>query len=379
MRKARYGLGRIVVHGAEPWRFVDRCAGEGIALRDVRLLDEFTLLAWVPVRSLERSRTLSERCGCTLELSGLSTLPRLRAFLRRRGLLLSALGLLLAALGASTLFVWEVEVVQNDSLIPDAQIVRVLAEQGVGVGSFWPAFRGERIRTRALLALPELRFLAVNVRGCRALVEARAAVPPPEIFDPALPRDLTAARSGVVASVVALAGEARAHRGDAVTAGQTLIAGTPASPHARGEVYAYTYRELTAVAPLTVDKKIPEERSRRQYALLIGTKRINFYRNSGNLPEECDKITWIGRLALGERFALPLGWACQTLTPCRTRPATLSADTAGAALRATLDQALRRDLAETDEVLAENFSAFDDGAFIRVTLRAQCLERIDTE
>ena len=62
-----------------------------------------------------------------------------------------------------------------------------------------------------------------------------------------------------------------------------------------------------------------------------------------------------------------------------SRPATLSADTAGAALRATLDQALRRDLAETDEVLAENFSAFDDGAFIRVTLRAQCLERIDTE
>ena len=379
MAKALRAAAEVTIRGAEPWRFADRCVKESIPLWNVHALDDFTLGANLPLRELERSRRLAERCGCALALSSVSVVPRARGKLRRHRWLLAAFtGVLLAAL-VSSLFVWDVEVTENDSDIPDAEILRVLSAQGVGTGSFWPSFRGERIRTRALLALPELRFLAVNVRGSRAMVEVRAAIPPPEIFDPGQARDLMASRAGVIESIVTLAGEPLVARGDAVTEGQTLIAGTPALPHARGEGRAYTYYDLTATAPLSAEKKGSAGRNKRHFALILGDKRINFYWNSGILPPECDKITQVWNLEVKNLFSLPVQFLCEKIMSRSTEKMEVVVADVTADLKEALSDRLRGQLGPDGEVRATHWSVSADGEWVRVTLRAECLERIDTE
>ena len=74
----------IRIHGAQPWRLVDRCAREGIVLRDAREIDAFTLTARIPLRERERVEVLAGRCGCTLELVRESFVPRLQKKLHRR-------------------------------------------------------------------------------------------------------------------------------------------------------------------------------------------------------------------------------------------------------------------------------------------------------
>ena len=333
----------VRVTGAELWRFLDRCAAAGLGLERVRTEGDFTCRAFVDPKDLPALEKLAERTGCTVRMISLRGAGGLERRLRRRRSLICLAAALGALLWASSLFVWEIAVTDNDSDLPDGEILRVLARQGVGPGSFWPAFRGERIRTRALCELPELCFLSVNVRGGRAEVTARAAVEPPEIWDPKKPGDVTAARSGVTESVLALAGESAVKKGDAVTAGQTLIAGTAAAPHARGEVRAYTYYELTAAAPLRYGEKTPSAAVKRRFALVLGRRRINFYPGSGILPPECDKMTKERRIGIKNVFSLPVVWVTETV-----RPYVLTERVADKArLRARLGSLLRQRLAET--------------------------------
>jgi len=373
------GYARVRLTGADLPAFFNRCVRAGIILRDVRAEDALTCTVSLPVSRLEAAGKIARRCGCGWEVLARTGMPEgVRRLRRRRGVLV-LLGLVFAGLMLSSLFVWEIRVTENDSSVPDARILRVLADHGVGVGSFWPAFRGERIRTQALLELPELRFLAVNVRGSRAAVEVRAAIPRPEIFDPALPADVTAGRSGIVESVRAFAGMPRVSRGDAVTEGQLLITGDAAFPHARGEVRAYTYYEMTASAPLSRPVKEPNGRSSRRFALILGEKRINFYAGSGILPADCDKMTREWTLRAENAFSLPVRLVMEVRTPYVLRETAADPAACQQELERQLLCRLDRTLGERGEVLESRFTAAMTEGRLVVTLRAKCLESIDRD
>ena len=369
----------IRVTGAEPWRFLDCCASAGIRLEAVRAENDYTCRAAAASGDLPAIGELAAKTGCEVQtLSSRGAAGLARRLRRRRALLVSA-GLLAALLWASSLFVWEVAVTDNGSAVPDGEILRALSRQGVRTGAFWPAFRGERIRTGALCRLPELSFLAVNVRAGRAEVTARAAVEPPEIWDPEAPVDVSAGRSGVVERITVLAGEPRVRRGDAVTAGQLLIAGTAAEPHARGEVRAFTYYELTAAAPVQGYEKEFSGRSLRRYALILGERRINFYRGSGILPPECDKMTKETYLRIENVISLPVKWVTETIRPYSLRETAADGEALRAALESALLDRLRGRIGTDGEILRTYFTASENGGALTLTLRAECLERIDTE
>ena len=373
--------GRVTARVAVPMLrdYLNRCAAEGIELRNVRAEDLFTCVFSLRPEDASRAEKLAHRCGGEWERLNESGLPRLRRRVRRRAVLCAGVALLFVALCAASLFVWDIRVTENDSAVPDAEILWVLAEQGVGVGSFAPAFRAERIRTAALCALPELSFLAVNVRNGRAEVTVRALREPPEIWDSERKANIVATASGVVDGVRTLAGNALVKRGETVTAGQTLIEGTAAEPHARGEVQAYTFRELTASAPLTAWEKTPFGAARRRFFLLLGQKQIKISPGSSIFPLTCDKITYVWELSVPGAFSLPVKLAEEVVQPFQLTAGEREAET----VRLQLEEALRTRLAETlgenGQVLTEHFTVCSDGALLTVTLRAQCLERIDRD
>ena len=377
-RERRYlrSTTRLRFTGAQPWLFLRRCTEAGIILTDAEAEDELTCLVSIPGRELPRAEKIAAQCGCTLEVLREMGLSRLERRVRGRGVLCALLALLFAALWAASLFVWDIRVTENDSDLPDSEIMRALSEQGVGVGAFWPAFRGERIRTRALLALPELSWLAVNVQGSRAMVEVRAALPPPDIFDPGRGAEIIAEHAGVIESIHVLSGSPQVSRGDAVTAGQTLIAGTELSPHARGTVNAYTYYELTAAAPLQREKKTPAGRPIHRFALICGQRRINFYADSGILPMNCDRITREWVFAASGAFALPLRLLEETCQPYTLETVSVPGEDVRTELETALREDLERRLSDTGEVRAIHYAASDDGAVMTVTLRSECLEEI---
>ena len=84
-------------------------------------------------------------------------------------------------------------------------------------------------------------------------------------------------------------------------------------------------------------------------------------------------------LAVKNVVSLPVKWVTETVRPFslterEADPAMLRAD-----LELALLTRLERELGEDGEILRTFFTADESGGAVRLTLRAECLERIDTE
>ena len=372
------GTAAITFRGAFPEGVLNRCAEQGIEILGVEALDGFTLRLTVPDRHLTALHRLAERCQCTV-VDTQRVGPGYALYRhRRRAAAAAMLAFVLLLRVWSKAFIWEIEVSGNET-VPTGEILGALAECGVGVGSFWPAFTSDSIRDEALVRLPSLAWLTVNVYGSRAEVIVRERVAKPEMISDGEAVDIVAAKSGFVTQVLALSGSAEVRRGQAVSAGDTLISCRipwKTDPvHAYGEIRARTYYELTAVSPVQRSENRYTGRDKNRWSLVAGGRRIKFFGNSSFFDAECDKIYYSYPLAVRGLFSLPVSLEREQ---CRFYETLQSPDDLllrEQELESELHRRLLQEIGD-GEIVSENYSSSEkDGALV-VCLRAECEEDI---
>ena len=378
------GMAECELTGAEPAVFLNRCAGAGIPLAAVSG-EEGGLRLSLPLRELKRAENLALRSQCELKSVRRRGGALLLRRMRLRLTLLICLALNVCVLLGSRLFLWEMTVSGNEN-VSSARILNALADCGVGPGSFWPAFNGEALRSELLEKLPELSWAAVNVHGSRAEVIVRERIPKPPIYDARIPTDLVALRPGFVREVRALNGTALVKPGSAVAPGETLIAGRAESAfsggralHAAGSVSAETYRELSAVTPASEALRQETGKTFTRWALEIGTKRINFYRNSSICGENCVKIRSVWQCCAKRLFTLPVALVRERYAEYGLSSVPRDAKPACESMERQLREALTDSLSPDASVEQTRISRTADGARITVCLRAVCTENIAVE
>ena len=373
--------------GADTARFLNRCAQGGIELQRAEPLDECTLRLRLRRRALPAAETAAEKSGCTLRVLRERGLPRAARRLRGRVVLLAGALLVSLSLLWASLHVWEIELRGNER-VGEPELLAALEEAGVGVGSFWPDFVNERIKCRVLHEIPALSWMAVQMRGSRAVAAVREAVPPPEIYDARAVTEIVAGKAGLVTELRVMQGTAAAKPGQTVLPGETLVSAEMRSSferagsrrvHAVAEVYARTWYSLSACAPLTAEEKRPVGRERLRAALLVGDRRINFYDNSRNLPANYDKLIRTYRFEIPGVFSAPLAIRLERCRAYETETAERDRLSLVSALEDALTARLRREIGETGQVRESAFSAEERNGMLYVTLRAECLENIARE
>ena len=372
---------RVSATGAHPETLLNECLHSGVELISAQRTDDVTLQLRVPYRQRRRLEQAAQRSQCQMmEMGAVGTAALRRLMWRRIGL---ALGLLLLSglLLWSKLYIWNIEVKGNER-VSEGKILAALEECGVGIGSYWPAFTSDLIRSEALLKLPELRWLTVNIYGSRAEVIVRERVEKPEMHDDSLPADLVAEKDGFIMELRVLKGKVQVRRGQAVSAGECLISGAVPdlrgnvrTVYALGEVIARTYYEESAWMPLSMEEKQYTGEQKSSWALFLGKKRINFYGNSSIYEEDCDKIYSVYQLSLPGLFSLPIRVQRETRRYYERSCAACDANLGRQMLEEQLHRRLRRET-EGGEIIAEHFSCtVSDGRLI-VCLRAECQENI---
>ena len=93
---------------------------------------------------------------------------------------------------------------------------------------------------------------------------------------------------------------------------------------AEGEIYAQTERQLTAVLDRNWVSKGEMLTTDQKYSLIIGKKRINFYKDSGIPLSECDRIYTQRTVVLPGGWELPISVITETVITYRTESAVLS-------------------------------------------------------
>lgn len=367
----------VEVCGAYVEGLLNAAAMSAIALWNVRSVDACTVRLCMYETDYPALSALGEKCMCELKPIRLSGGSRDRKLLKRRRWLAVFLLLMGVLLFASSLFIWEIDVMGNEQLT-DGQVLRALSRCGVDSGTCRYSVSADLVRSQMLRELPELAWMTVNISGSRAVAVVLERQEKPEIYAESAPADVVAARTGIVRRLSVENGRPVAQRGQSVLAGETLVSAEMDSlsngskyVRAKASVLADTWRELSAVCPAQEEVKEPNRLSRSRFAVIFGKRRINLYFDSGKAIDECDKIIHEYKLGAEGLFALPVTFVREELRGYDSQ------------LKPAYDrQALERELTAylladvKGQVLEKSFTAAGGESLYVLTLRCHCLEDI---
>lgn len=379
----------VTVRAPFPERVLNLCAAHGIRFWNIEWEDAKTFSVTLHRAKLAALRLAVENLdGCTLTVKRRRGAPFALGRLRRRYALAAGLLLCFVLAAASSFFIWDFSVEGNET-VPRETILRVLEKNGVGIGTFSYSVDGADLRNRVLLELPELSWIAVNVRGCRAYVQVAERVTAPQIVS-RKPANIVAAKSGLVTRVQALEGRAMVCGGTTVLPGQLLISGAVETQSvvlpsvasrfvcARGSVYARTWYELSVLIPAEETVKCYTEENKKSVSLVWGKNRVKLFGNDSRKSNmHCDRISERTKLSLGF-YVFPVTVVRDTLRPYTAEKRSVSRQEAATRGEAMLKAYLAQQLGEEGYVVTSRCTEAKQGDYYIVTLCAECIEQIGT-
>lgn len=256
LRRIR-GFVRFTLRGGSPERLVTLAARDGISVRDLHSANG-GVSAYTAASDYRRLRRHAKSCGCRMRLERKFGLPFLiNKAKRRKGLVVGTVAsvLLLLLLSRS---VWITDV-NGNSAVTDGEILYALRCQGIYAGALKSDIDLISAEQNALLALPELSWLAVNIRGARASVEVRERTAAPKLISLSEPCNLVASRGGTVKHLSVFSGEPAINEGDSVAAGDLIVSGLTDA----GGVHAIA--ECVALVPVKTEFFSPYVSQVREY------------------------------------------------------------------------------------------------------------------
>lgn len=386
------GMVRLTVTGPFPERLINLCAQHRLDFWAVEWLDEHSVRLTTRRGALKELKELAEKVSCTVEVEKSHGLPDFLARFRTRYAFLVGLALTLCAVAFFSRFILVIEVSGNEQ-VPTAVILSQLRQLGVRPGVYGPALDRQQIAQEALLGLEGLSWMGINLYGTRLEVLVREAVPEPERVDETGYYDIVAEADGIVTHVEAEQGDAVVKEGDTVAVGETLIAGlvTLEPPqysdlptryyetHARGRVWARTWRTLTAAIPLTAQVKTYTGEEKSVWSVNLLGNQVEIFGNSSISWPFYDKITTVrqGRLPTGE--ALPISLRQEIFREYEVKSISIDLQAAQSLLEDQLLRQLEGLIGEDGEVRATRTHAWVDGTLFKVTMESECLEEIGRE
>ena len=377
------GTVRVRVEAVFPERVMNLMSSHGLRFWDVRWESEVEFTCSMSRRDFKRLRVLTERQPCRITVERRRGIPYLALRAGDRRALVLTLLLAAALLFFGSFCVWEFEV-EGETAVSEETILRVLASHGVKLGVLSGKIDSEKLRNEVLTELPELSWIAVNVKGFKAYVQVRPRIRAPEVVKEGETVNIVARRDAVVEKVQPLWGEAVVLSGMTVKEGDLLISGVSHRGgqevqllSAVGNVEGRTWYTLTAEMSLTAAEKRYTGEEKTALSLVIGNHRIKILGNSRYQGAKYDKITRRTKWDLFGLLPLPITTVREKLRFYETETVTVSAERQQEIAAAILEDQLAQCLAAGEgEVLAKLVTAEQRQGRLRVTLRAECREQI---
>ena len=372
------GVVRMELTSADLSGMLNQFSNQNIALFDLMYIDELTANFTVFRKDRRKLEEICTARGDILKNAGCSGLFWKIAPLKRRPVLVTGVLLLAILMGFVPSRVLFIEV-EGNGRIPGQQILEAAADCGIRFGASRRLVRSEQVKNSLLGAIPELQWAGINTYGSRAVITVRERTDAVQGTGDPLVSSIVAAVDGVVTECTVTRGSGLCQPGQAVAKGQILISGytdcgiTIRATRAEGEITARTRRDVTAVTLSQWLVRREEMDSQSYYSLILGKKRINFYKGSGIFGGSCVKMYSKYVLTLPGGFELPLSLIRETVIPAKTDEQEIREP------EDTLRNFAGKYLSEqmiAGRVLSEEVSVYRDGGIFRLVGTYACLESI---
>ena len=315
----------VELNGADVSCTLKRITSAGIAIYNVVYRDDLSVKFVISKGAYKVASEICEKKGDKLKILRYRGLYwKFLSTIHRPVLLIGLGAMLFLALYLPTRVLF-VEVEGNQHL-PERMILEAAESSGIRFGTSRRKIRSEQIKNNLLDELPSLRWAGVNTYGCRAVitVKPREMETPPE--EKGTVSSVIAARDGIISSCTVSSGNGLCTVGQAVREGDVLISGftdcglTITATRSQGEIMATTMRNLDMITPKIAHRRTESDGSVIKFSLVLGKKRINFYKGSGISCGSCVKMSSEYVLTLPGGFQLPVKLIKQHVTDFQTAP-----------------------------------------------------------
>lgn len=386
------GTVRIEITGLFPERAVNLCAQNSVEFWAVEWPDDHTVIMTVRECGLERTRKFAEKIDCKVEIQRKQGLPQFLSLFRQRYGFLAGLAAALVTVAVLSGFVLSIDIVGNER-VSDCVILQQLYGHGIRPGVYAPVLDRRQIEQEILLALEDLAWMTINLHGTRVEVQVLERKPAPRRVDESGFYHIISEADGIITGIEPELGDAVVKKGDTVGKGDILISGTVTleppkysdlperfyRTHARGRVWARTWRQITAVMPLETEVKNWTGYDKNRSAINFFGTRVEFYGNSSIVDGLYDKITSVRQVVLPGGTELPIWFVREHFREYKLETVCVERDPAADLMKKALNKRLESLVGEDGRVIKTEYEVRVTDDLLLVTAVGECLEEIGQE
>lgn len=333
-----HGYVKIRVEGYSPERFLNLCSHHHIYIWGLNPCGNAYEM-YMSLKGFKKLRPIVRKTHTKVTLAGRSGLPFFLQKYRKRKLFFISFFLCIGLLYFYSSFIWDIHFEGNEkwtnetllefleekevtphmpkSKVDCALIVKEIRKEHDDIVWVSASIDGSRLRIQ--IKENEDTFREADNAESKDTSKDSTASKDGQEDKTLTPRDLVAAKDGVITSIITRTGVPQVHVGDTVTKGDLLVSGRIEVKNDAGEVIDYQYQAsdadifadtqlvYTDTMSTKYKKKHYEKSERRLYYLKIGSRLISV----GTLKndyKEWELHTSEHQLKLGENFYLPVSY-----------------------------------------------------------------------
>ncbi|GFI12390.1 hypothetical protein IMSAGC007_04874 [Lachnospiraceae bacterium] len=314
-----YGYVRVRLTGYSPERFLNLCKAHHIEIWDLQNQGGCYEMN-VSIRDFRRLKPLRRKTKAHLLVTERQGLPFFLHRYRNRKMFVAGILLCIAFLYTMSLFIWNIHIEGNYSRTTNV-ILDYLESEHIVHGMKKSQVDCKEIQSMIRIQFPDIIWVSAEIKGTRLLIRIREnmdSMPVTEEAKSEEPQDITAAREGIITSVLVRSGVSQIQVGDEVEQGQLLVQGRIDILNDSGEVVGYQYTAADAdVYARTTYTYYDEFVLSHEVRHPTGKKRHGFYAKLGqktlslNLKPNFERFSALNTeypLKLTENFYLPLAF-----------------------------------------------------------------------
>ena len=289
----------ITVSGNFPERFINVCTAKNILLWDITRISSKAIRCKISIRAFKTLPKITYHTGVRVSINARRGFPFVLQKYRHRKLILCGFLIFLAVVICVNQFVWDIEIRGNE-MVKSADILRALEEEGLKPGVLKAKIDQRSIKNQVMLKLPSLAWLWIDKHGSKIIVDIRERVPVPEIFNPDDYCNITAAKDGVIDSMIVRNGIPVVSVGDTVLKDMVLVTGKIPSTlkneiryeQADAQIFTRVWYEKKACFSRLSTIRTQTGKQKKQYTLKVFNKNIPlFHRGQSPFIHSDETIT----------------------------------------------------------------------------------------